>query len=127
ALDPLSSSAFIYLLAALGLSSTAGLRAYLPLLAVGLAGSTDILPLQANFQPLGSPVVLVILGLLALGEFVLDKVPIVDHVSDAVHTLIRPVSGALIMAGTQNTLSDWHGWVAAAVGALLALIFHGAK
>lgn len=125
--DPLSGSAFIYLLAALGLSSTAGLRAYIPLFAVGLAGSANVLPLQESFKPLSSPIVLVILALLAVGEFILDKVPIIDHVNDAIHTLIRPVSGALIMAGTQNSLSDWHGWAAAAVGAMLALVFHGAK
>src|SRR5260370_37813322 len=117
--DPLSGSAFIYLLAALGLSSTAGLRAYIPLFAVGLAGSADLLPLQESFKPLSSPLVLVILGLLAVGEFILDKVPIIDHVNDAIHTFIRPVSGALIMAGTQNPLNDWPGVAAAALGALL--------
>src|SRR5260370_27034515 len=125
--DPLSGSAFIYLLAALGLSSTAGLRAYIPLFAVGLAGSADLLPLQESFKPLSSPLVLVILCLLAVGEFILDKVPIIDHVNDAVHTLIRPVSGALIMAGTQKTPSEWRGWGGAAAGAPPAPGFPGAE
>lgn len=129
----LSPTAITVLLAALGLSSTAGLRAYLPLLAVGIAGSvpgpldSHLIPLLGNFQALSNPVVLVILGLLAVGEFTIDKLPIVDHISDAAHTIIRPLSGAMIMAGTQNSLSLTSPWAAAALGGVLALGFHGVK
>jgi hypothetical protein len=126
-LDPASLSAITVLLAALGLSSTAGLRAYLPLLAVGIAGDNNLLPLNPNFQALGSPPIIALLGILAIGEFIVDKIPIVDHLSDAVHTIIRPVAGAIIMAGTQNSLSDVNVWLAAGAGALLAFIFHGVK
>jgi hypothetical protein len=115
------------LLASLGLSSTAGLRAYLPLLAVGVASDANLVPLQSNFKGLGSPVLLVILGVLAVGEFAVDKVPIVDHLSDLIHTVIRPASGALIMAGTSNSLSDANMGLAALVGAGLAFAFHGVK
>jgi uncharacterized protein DUF4126 len=118
-----------YLLAALGLSTTAGLRAYLPLLAIGLASDIDpsLLPLQSNFKDLGNPVVLIILAVLVVGEFAIDKVPVLDHLSDVVHTVIRPVSGAIIMAGTHNSLSDVSPWVAAGVGAVLAFGLHGTK
>jgi hypothetical protein len=125
--DPYSLAAIGTLLAALGLSATAGLRAYIPLLAVGLAGSADIMPLQDSFKDLASPTVIIILAVLVVAEFIIDKIPLVDHVSDAVHTIIRPVSGAIIMAGTGNSLSTLSPWVAAALGALLALVFHGAK
>jgi hypothetical protein len=126
-LDPASLSAITVLLAALGLSSTAGLRAYLPLLAVGIAGDNNLLPLNPNFQALGSPPIIALLVILAIGEFIVDKIPIVDHISDAVHTIIRPVAGAIIMAGTQNSLSDVNVWLAAGAGALLAFVFHGVK
>jgi hypothetical protein len=125
--DPYSLAAIGTLLAALGLSATSGLRAYIPLLAVGLAGATGIVPLQDSFKDLASPPVLIILGVLVVGEFIIDKIPLVDHVSDAIHTVIRPVSGAVIMAGTANSLSTLAPWVAAILGALLALVFHGAK
>ena len=128
-LNPADPLAIGLLLAALGLSSTAGLRAYLPLLAVGLAGTGDspVVPLQPDFKDLSSPPVLVILAILVIVEFTIDKVPVIDHLSDLIHTVIRPVSGAVIMAGTQNSLSDVNMWVAAIAGALLALVFHGAK
>jgi hypothetical protein len=125
--DPYSLAAIGTLLAALGLSATSGLRAYIPLLAVGLAGATGIVPLQDSFKDLASPPVLIVLGVLVVGEFIIDKIPLVDHVSDAIHTVIRPVSGAVIMAGTANSLSTLAPWVAAILGALLALVFHGAK
>jgi hypothetical protein len=131
--DPLTTAAIISLLAALGLSSTSGLRAYLPLFAVGLAGSIPgpldgkLIPLQPNFSGLSSPAMLLLLGLLVVGEFTVDKLPVVDHVSDLVHTVLRPVAGAVIMAGTANSLSDKSQWAAAAVGAVLAFAFHGVK
>lgn len=127
--DAASLSDLTYLLAALGLSTTAGLRAYLPLLAIGIASDIDpsLLPLQSNFKDLGNPVVLIILAVLVVGEFAIDKVPVLDHLSDVVHTVIRPVSGAIIMAGTHNSLSDVSPWVAAGVGAVLAFGLHGTK
>ena len=132
--DPYSFAALATLLAALGLSSSAGLRAYLPLFAVGLAsGATNpidnsgFIPLQSNFAALGSPPVIIILALLAVAEFTVDKLPIIDHLSDLVHTVIRPVSGAVIMAGTANSLSDHSQALAAVVGAALAFAFHGVK
>ena len=125
--DPTTLAAISALLAALGLSSTAGIRAYLPLFAVGLASHANVLHLQSQFQALGSAGPLVVLGVLMVGEFVVDKIPIIDHVSDFVHTFIRPLSGAAIMAGTQNSLSDKSGLAAALIGGALALVFHGVK
>src|SRR5689334_12751453 len=89
-LNPADPLAIGLLLAALGLSSAAGLRAYLPLLAVGLAGAGDspLVPLQPGFTDLSSPPVLLILAMLVIVEFTIDKVPVVDHLSDLIHTVI---------------------------------------
>ena len=131
--NPFGLDAISYLLAALGLSSTAGLRAYLPLLALGIASDvkgTDgapLIPLQQNFQFLGSPLAIGILVLLVLVEVGADKIPVLDHINDAIHTIIRPAAGALIMAGTQNSLSDANSIVAAVVGAGLAFATHSVK
>jgi hypothetical protein len=126
---PASLDDLMWLFAALGLSATAGLRAYLPLLAIGVAYyvNPQLLPLQSNFQLLHDPLVLGVLAVLVVVEFALDKVPGIDHLSDLIHTVIRPASGAIIAAGTHNTLSDINPWLAAGVGALLALSLHGVK
>lgn len=125
--------ALAILLAALGLSSAAGLRAYFPLLAVAVgsnitgANGQPIIPLTPAFKHLGSIWFVVLLVILVLAEFTVDKIPIIDHISDALHTIIRPLSGAIIMAGTSNPISDHNIWAAAVVGAVLALVVHSTK
>jgi len=127
--EALSAQAILALLTALGLSSTAGFRAYLPLLALAIGSNIDssVLPLQPSFQTLKSPPLIIILAILTLLEIAVDKVPLIDHFSDLIHTVIRPFSGAIIMAATQNSLSDISPWLAAGVGAVLALAFHTVK
>jgi len=70
---------------------------------------------------------MIVIGALALIEFGVDKVPGLDHVNDIVHTIIRPASGAIIMAGIVNPISAWNPWVAAVIGGVLALIMHSIK
>jgi len=132
--DPtLVLGAIAVLLTALGLSSASGLRAYFPLLGVALGSDmatpdgTHLITLSKPFQSLGEPWLIALLALLALGEFAVDKVPGLDHASDLIHTLIRPVAGAVVMAGISNPLSERDPWAAAAVGAVLALSVHGMK
>jgi hypothetical protein len=66
---------------ALGLSTAAGLNAYIPLLTVGLLNRyTDLIDLPAPWDNLGDPVILGIVGVVGVADFIGDKVPIVDHV-----------------------------------------------
>jgi hypothetical protein len=129
----LSIEALGILLTALGLSSASGLRAYFPLLAVAIGSNIStsngqpLVPLSKPFQALGTWWIVALLVVLVLGEFTVDKVPGIDHLSDAFHTLVRPLSGAVIMAGTDNPLSERSIWAAAIVGAVLALTVHTAK
>jgi uncharacterized membrane protein len=121
------------LLTALGLSSVSGLRAYLPLLAAAIgsdvtAGTNgQLITLSPHFKDLGTPWIVAILAVLAFGEFFVDKIPVVDHLSDVVHTVIRPLSGAVIMAGINNPLSNFNPWIAAVIGAALSLTVHTVK
>lgn len=129
----LSIEALGVLLTALGLSSASGLRAYFPLLAVAVGSGVStgngqhLITLSRPFQALGSWWIIALLVVLVLGDFIVDKVPGLDHVSDAFHTIVRPLSGAIIMAGTDNPLSERNIWAAAIVGAVLALTVHTAK
>ncbi|HEV2236296.1 MAG TPA: DUF4126 domain-containing protein [Ktedonobacterales bacterium] len=131
--DSVTVQAIGLLFTALGLSSVSGLRAYLPLLALAvgsnLKGSDGkpVVALSPEFHVLGSWPVIALLVLLVIGEFFVDKVPVIDHISDAVHTVIRPVSGAIIMAAVSNPISDRSPWAAAVLGAVLALTVHSAK
>jgi hypothetical protein len=85
------------LLTAAGLGLGAGINAYATLLVFGFAARwwPDIFHDDlARFFAM-TPV-LIVVAVLYLIEFVADKVPAVDHVWDVIHTLIRPVAGALV-------------------------------
>lgn len=71
--------------------------------------------------------VLIIVGLLALIEFVADKVPIVDSVWDVPSTVIRPIAGAVIGALIAGAQGDLLTISLAAVGGVTALLSHLTK
>ena len=83
----------------LGLGFTAGLNLYATILATGIAMRLGWLALPAPFEGLrvlSDPVVLVVAGVLYVVEFIADKVPLVEHAWDAVHTVVRPIGGVWI-------------------------------
>jgi hypothetical protein len=102
-----------------------GVNAYAVVLLLGLfgaAGLTDEVP-----QGLQRPDVLVAAAVLFLCEAVADKVPYLDSVWDAVHTVVRPVAGAVVgalLAGQSGSLPEL---AAGAVGGSTALVSHLVK
>jgi hypothetical protein len=89
---------------ALGLSTAAGLNAYIPLLTVGLLSRyTDLIDLPAPWDRLGDPLVLSIVGVVGLADFIGDKVPIVDHVLHVIGLAVAPVVGGLLALATATT------------------------
>lgn len=88
------------------LAWASGLRLYLVVFAVGLAGYLGYIELPAGLKVLQHPWVIGAAGILLLMEFLVDKVPGVDSLWDALHTFIRIPAGALLAAGaTGDTLS----------------------
>ena len=90
---------FSLLSVALGLACLAGLNLYLTVFVTGLAIHQHWIVLSPNFQSLevlSQPWIIVIAGILYLLEFFADKIPWLDSAWDAVHTIIRPIGGALL-------------------------------
>ena len=118
-----------------GLSAAAGLNAYIPFLVVALvARFTDVLTLPATYAWVESWWAIGIGAVLLLSEVVLDKIPAVDSVNDAVQTFIRPAMGGLIFAATsaaeQVDSSQWmtdHPWVGIALGVVVSGLVHTGK
>ena len=118
----------IDVLAAFGLSSAAGLNAYLPLLIVGLlARFTDLITLSSPWDTLENPWVLGLLTVLLVIEVVADKVPAVDTVNDGIQTFVRPAAGAILFAASSNAISDIHPVLAMSFGILAAGGVHSVK
>jgi Domain of unknown function (DUF4126) len=126
------------LLTGTGLAISAGLNAYIPLLAVGLAGRfLDFIELPAAWAWLENSWVLWILAALLVIEVIADKIPIIDSVNDWVHTIIRPAAGGLAFGSgsTATTIAvpdpaeffSSNQWVPIALGVLIALGVHLTK
>ena len=94
--------------AAVALAVASGLSLYGTVFVAGLAirlGWVQLGPAFASLGALSDPVVLSVAGVLFAVEFLADKVPIVDSVWDAIHTVIRPVGGALLASRALGELS----------------------
>lgn len=116
------------ILSAFGLSASAGLNAYIPLLVVGvLAHYTDLIKLNSPWDALANPWILILLGVLVIIEFLADKIPAVNHVNDILQTIIRPAAGAIVFAASARVISDVHPVLALACGLLIAGSVHVVK
>jgi hypothetical protein len=82
----------------IGLSSIAGVRAFLPLVLVGLFARLGLFTLPAPLGFLDDWPVMGALAVLALLESGLDKVPALDPILNYVQTLLRIVAGAILFA-----------------------------
>ena len=90
---------------ALGLSTAAGLNAYIPLLAVGLFSRyTDLITLPAPWDHLGDPLVLGIVALVGLADFIGDKVPVVDHGLHLLGMAVAPIVGGILALATADAI-----------------------
>lgn len=113
--------------AAFGLSSAAGLNAYVPLLTIGVLSRFGYLTLAEPYALLGSTPALAILIALGIVDFIADKVPAVDHVTHMVGALVHPVAGAIAFASQNNAITDLHPAMSLAVGFVLAGGLHTAR
>ncbi len=121
----LDTTQLVAIAAALGWAS--GLRLYAVLFITGAAGYLGWVTLPHGLQILQHPLMLGASGLMVAVEFFADKIPGVDTLWDAVHTLVRIPAGAALAAGVFG--GDQATWtaVAALLGGTLAATAHTAK
>lgn len=120
--------ALLGIFSAFGLSASAGLNAYIPLLVVGvLAHYTDLIKLNSPWDTLSNPWILILLGFLLIIEMLADKVPAVNHLNDLIQTLVRPAAGAVAFAASTDVIQGMSPVVALAAGLLVAGSVHVAK
>jgi uncharacterized membrane protein len=116
------------ILSAFGLSASAGLNAYIPLLVVGTtAHYTDLIKLDEPWNTLANPWILILLGVLVIIEMLADKIPAVNHINDVIQTLVRPAAGAIVFAASAQVITDIHPVLALGCGLLVAGSVHVIK
>ena len=115
---------------ALGLATLSGLNLYLTVFATGLAVQQHWITLAPQYQSLdilSHPAVLIISGALFLLQFFADKIPWVDSLWDAVHTVIRPIGGALLAVRVLGTPDPVYDVIVAILAGGVTLVAHGTK
>jgi hypothetical protein len=118
----------VSIFSAFGLSASAGLNAYIPLLVIALLGRfTDLIHLNSPWDTLTSWWIIGLLVILSLIEFFADKVPAINHINDVIQTFVRPIAGAIVFAASAQVISDVHPVLAMAAGLLIAGSVHAVK
>ena len=112
---------------ALGLSFTSGVNLYATAAILGLVVRYDWVDLPPQFQVFDNDVVIYGAIALYLVEFVADKIPWVDSLWDAVHTIVRPLGGALIAVAAIGEASPGVEALVAVLGGSVAATSHFAK
>jgi hypothetical protein len=115
---------------ALGLATLAGLNLYLTVFVTGLAIQQhwiDITQTYPDLAILAHPAILIASGVLYGIEFFADKVPWVDSLWDAVHTVIRPVGGALLAIRVLGTPDPVFDVIVGLLAGGVSMIVHSAK
>jgi hypothetical protein len=111
-------------------SLLAGWRLYLAILATGIAMRVGALPLPDHLHSLdvlANPWVMGVAAIAALAEFFADKVAWLDSAWDAVHTVVRPIGGALLALAIVDPGDPATQAIAFILGGGAALAAHGGK
>ena len=112
----------------LSLAACAGLRAFLPLFVVGVAGKFDLLPLLRSFEWLESWPALTVFGVAVVAELLGDKFPVIDNALDAIQIFVKPVAGVILMTCVLTELSPLQAAVLGLIaGSTAAGVVHVTK
>jgi uncharacterized protein DUF4126 len=115
---------------ALGLAALSGYSLYLTVFSTGLAihfGWVHLAPQFESLAVLGDPSILIFSGILFALEFFADKIPWVDSVWDAVHTVIRPLGGAFLATRALGHTTPVFEVIVALLGGAMSFASHSLK
>ncbi len=117
-----------YAAAGIALAATAGMRAFLPLLVLGIAARMGRFEIGAGYHWLSTDMALITFGIAVVAETLADKIPLVDHALDTVQTIVKPAVGTIVAAAMFVQLSPFHATLLGlAVGGTVATGVHLAK
>jgi hypothetical protein len=111
----------------LGFAFAAGVNLYATVAILGLAARYGWVDLPAQYQIFNNDVVIGVAIVLYVIEFFADKIPYVDTLWDMIHTVIRPIGGALIAVATLGDTSPTVEGLVALAGGLVAAGSHLTK
>ena len=111
----------------MGFSLAAGVNLYATVAILGLASRYQWVELPEQFKAFDNPWIIGAAGVLYVVEFVADKVPWVDSIWDTIHTVIRPVGGAVIAVASLGDSSPATTAAIALLGGVVSASSHATK
>jgi hypothetical protein len=104
-----------------------GINLYATVAVLGLCSRFQIVALPDQFKAFEHPLIISVALAMYVVEFVADKVPWFDSLWDSIHTLVRPIGGALVAVTALGDASAGAQAVAALVGGSVAMTTHLGK
>jgi uncharacterized protein DUF4126 len=113
--------------AAIPLAFASGLNVYATVAVLGLTAHYGLVTLPDQFRAFDHPIVIGLALTMYLVEFVADKIPWFDSIWDAVHTIVRPLGGALVAVTAVGQAAPAAQVLAALLGGTVAMTTHLTK
>ena len=99
----------------IGLAASVGFRIFLPFFVLSVASFYQIIPLNENWQWIGSYLAMITLGVATMVEILAYLIPWVDHVLDTIAVPLAAVSGTAIMLSTVSDIDPFFTWILAII------------
>jgi hypothetical protein len=109
------------------LAFASGLNIYATVAVLGLCSHYGLVALPPQFRAFDNPIVIIVALAMYLVEFVADKIPWLDSLWDTVHTVVRPIGGALVAVTALGDASPTATTLAALLGGSVAMTTHLTK
>ncbi len=110
-----------------GIAWASGINLYATVVIFGLLLRQDLISLPESLSILADPVVISAAGFMFVTEFVVDKIPGLDSLWDALHTFIRIPAGAILAMSTVQGYEPAIELAALLIGGTIAASSHLTK
>ena len=104
------SETIISIFLGVGLAASVGFRVFVPLFALSLASYFNLIPLNENWQWIGSLTALVTLGIATILEIFAYYIPWFDNLLDTIAVPLAAVAGTAVMVSTMANLDPLITW-----------------
>lgn len=111
-----------------GLALASGINAYLPLLSFAIAVRYfHWFTINQNFAFITQDGFIITLTVLAILDIIADKIPVVDSIWDGIHTIVRPIAGAIVVGASSSSVASPELPVELILGGVLSGMSHITK